>query len=62
MDSSQFQSTTSIIDAQTALTVFQWPHTKKASGRGGADNVLFDLETGDIISPSTGEIMGSLFD
>jgi RHS repeat-associated protein len=34
---------------------------KRCSGRGGKDNVLFDLANGDIISPETGEIIGSLF-
>ncbi|MCV6630502.1 MAG: hypothetical protein OIF50_11675 [Flavobacteriaceae bacterium] len=34
---------------------------KKASGHGGADNVIFDIKTGDIISKS-GEIIGNLFD
>jgi hypothetical protein len=35
---------------------------KRAAGRGGKDNVEFDLNTGDIISPETGESIGSLFD
>lgn len=32
---------------------------KKAMGRGGADNVVFDL-TGNIFSPETGAWLGSL--
>lgn len=35
---------------------------KSATGRGGADNVLFDTRTGDIVSPETGEILGNLSD
>lgn len=34
---------------------------KKAAGHGGADNVIFDTQTGDIISKS-GEVIGNLFD
>jgi hypothetical protein len=35
---------------------------KEAAGRGGADNVLFDKVTGDIVSPQTMEILGNLWD
>ena len=35
---------------------------KKQAGRGGANNVDFDLDTGDVIAPETGEIIGNLFD
>jgi hypothetical protein len=35
---------------------------KQLTGRGGADNVLFDTVTGDIIAPETGEIIGNLRD
>ena len=34
---------------------------KKAAGHGGADNVIFDKKTGDIISKA-GEVIGNLFD
>ena len=32
---------------------------KAAGGRGGADNVVFDF-TGNVFSPETGELLGSL--
>ncbi len=36
---------------------------KKTAGRGGGgDDVAFDLETGDVIAPETGEVIGNLND
>jgi hypothetical protein len=32
------------------------------AGRRGPDNLLFDTETGDIVSPQTGEVLGNLRD
>ena len=36
--------------------------TKVATGRGGADNVIFCLDCGAIIVPETHEVIGNLFD
>lgn len=35
---------------------------KRSEGRRGLDNVLFDTETGDVVSRETGDIIGNLFD
>ncbi|MGD9126842.1 MAG: RHS repeat-associated core domain-containing protein [Planctomycetia bacterium] len=35
---------------------------KKQAGRGGADNVDFNLDNGDVIAPETGEVIGNLID
>jgi hypothetical protein len=36
--------------------------TKVATGRGGADNVMFCLDCGAIIALDTNEVIGNLFD
>lgn len=35
---------------------------KKAGGRDGADDVHIDLDTGDVIAPEDGDVIGNLHD
>ena len=35
---------------------------KNAGGRGGADDVHIDLDTGDVIARESGDVIGNLHD
>ncbi|QQR75597.1 MAG: RHS repeat-associated core domain-containing protein [Holophagales bacterium] len=48
------------LDAKKASAVLH--AVKRAAGRGGNADVVFDTVTGDIISPQTGEVLGNLAD
>ncbi len=58
---SKFEYAVKELELNPKLAKLAVEEAKRLTGRGGADNVLFDLTNGDIVSKA-GEIIGNLFD